>query len=88
MAEVLLFSSILSPVVMALVQLFKQINVPKTIIPIVAVVVGVLVGYAATPFTDLDVTLRLWSGGLAGLASTGLFELVTPSNGKTQGGEK
>ena len=34
-------------------------------------------------FTDLELVLRLWSGGLAGLTATGLFEI-----GKTAMQEK
>jgi hypothetical protein len=81
-AEVLIFASIISPVILALVNLVKYtIPVRKNYIPLVALVLGLVVGYAAAPFTELDLTLRLWAGGLAGLAATGLFELVTPRKG-------
>jgi Bacteriophage A118-like holin, Hol118 len=88
MEEVMLFASVLAPVVMALVQLVKQINMPKNIVPVVAVVIGLLVGLAAQPFTDFDWVLRLWSGGLAGLAATGLYQLIKPSTGYTKGGNQ
>lgn len=39
-------------------------------------VIGLLIGVVAYPFTELDLTLRLWAGGLAGLSATGLFELA------------
>ncbi|BAQ08829.1 predicted protein [Bacillus sp. OxB-1] len=47
-------------------------------------IMGIFVGFAASPFTDLDVVLRLWAGGLAGLSATGLFELVDKQDGYTK----
>lgn len=80
MEELLLFASILAPIVLALVQLIKKTitenHKMNSLLPLFALVVGLLVGLAATPFTDLDWTMRLWAGGIAGLAATGLFELV------------
>lgn len=86
MTDVLIFASILAPIILAVTELFKRtLNIPKTIIPLIAFAVGLFIGFAASPFSDLDVVLRLWSGGLAGLAATGLFELGSPSEGKTKG---
>lgn len=77
METVLLFATILAPIVVALVELIKRTatQFPSNFIPLMAFVVGVLVGLVAYPFTDLDAVLRLWAGGFAGLAATGLFEL-------------
>lgn len=77
MEEVLVFASILFPVVSALVEGVKKANIIKNvnILPIVSVLIGLALGAVAYPFTDFDLTLRLWAGGLAGLAGTGLFEL-------------
>jgi cobalamin synthase len=77
LTAVLAFATTLAVFVLALVQLAKKtINMPVNIVPVVGLVIGVLVGAAAYPFTDLDLTLRLWAGGIAGLSATGLFELV------------
>lgn len=77
LTNVLTFATVLSVFVLALVQLVKKsINLPANIVPLIGLVVGMLVGAAAYPFTDLDLTLRLWAGGLAGLSATGLFELA------------
>ncbi|WP_040948485.1 holin [Gorillibacterium massiliense] len=77
LTEVLAFASVLAVFVLALVQLVKKtINLPGNIIPLVGVLIGLGVGAAAAPFTDLGLILRLWSGGLAGLSATGLFELA------------
>ncbi|MEC0183628.1 holin [Paenibacillus peoriae] len=77
MNQVLAFASVLAVIVISLVQLVKKtINLPANVVPAVGVVIGLLIGWAASPFTDLDITLRLWAGGLAGLSATGLFELA------------
>jgi len=46
--------------------------------------VGIFIGFAASLFTDLDLVLRLWVGGLAGLSATGLFELRNKNEGYTK----
>lgn len=85
MEAVLIFATILAPIVTALVQLVKQtVSVPKNYLPLTAVVVGVLLGAGAYPFTDLDLVLRIWAGGFAGLAATGLFELGNKRDGLTK----
>lgn len=74
---VLLFGTILAPIILAALEGLKRaIPIPRNSVPLVAVVVGMLIGLATYKFTDLDWSLRLWSGALAGLSSTGLFELV------------
>ncbi|KTD85029.1 holin [Paenibacillus etheri] len=75
--DVMAFASILAVFVLALVQLFKNsINISRNAVPIIGLLIGLFIGAAAYPFTDLDIVLRLWAGGLAGLSATGLFELA------------
>ncbi|HEY4431877.1 MAG TPA: holin [Paenibacillus sp.] len=75
--DVMAFASILAVFVLALVQLVKNsLNIPRNAVPIIGLLIGLLIGAAAYPFTELDIVLRLWAGGLAGLSATGLFELV------------
>ncbi|MEK4142139.1 holin [Paenibacillus sp. FSL M7-0547] len=75
--NVLTFATLISVFVLALVQLVKTaINVPKNLLPFIGLVIGLVIGAVAYPFTDLNLTLRLWGGGLAGLSATGLFELA------------
>ncbi|AQS55303.1 holin [Novibacillus thermophilus] len=75
MEQVLIFATILAPIITALVELVKRsVPVPKNVIPAISLVIGLFVGAVAYPFTDLELVLRLWSGGLAGLAATGLFD--------------
>lgn len=82
MEEILIFATILLPIITAVTELIKKtVKIKNNFIPAVSVLVGLAIGAAAYPFTDLDTVLRLWSGGLAGLAGTGLFELVKPREG-------
>lgn len=77
MEDILTFSTVLVPIVTALVQLVKTtINMKKRFVPLTGLIIGILIGFAAQPITDLDLVLRLWAGGIAGLSATGLFELV------------
>lgn len=80
--NVLAFASLISVFVLALVQLVKTaVNVPKNLLPFIGLLIGLLIGAAAYPFTDLNLTLRLWGGGVAGLSATGLFELMFNKRG-------
>lgn len=77
LTDVMIYATTLAVFVTALVQLVKiSITIPKNAVPIVGFILGLGVGAASYPFTDLDLTLRLWAGGIAGLSATGLFELV------------
>ncbi|MNK75875.1 Phage holin [compost metagenome] len=85
LTAVLAFASVLAVFVLAMVQLVKTtVNVKKNLLPVIGLGIGLVIGAVATPFTELDLTLRLWSGGLAGLSATGLFELGKdrPGNSK------
>ncbi|QNK87732.1 holin [Sporosarcina sp. resist] len=85
MTDVLIFATILAPIILAVVQLIKvSAPIKKNYIPLIAFVVGIFIGFAASPFTDLDLVLRLWAGGLAGLSATGLFELGNKNEGYTK----
>lgn len=89
MADVLIFSAVLAPIITALIEMIKKaVNMPINFVPVLALLVGLVIGFAAQPFTDLDNVNRLWAGGLAGLAATGLFELVKQRDGETKEGAK
>jgi len=86
METILIFATVLAPIILALVELLKRtFAIKDNFIPLMALVVGLVIGLAATPFTDLDVVYRLWAGGLAGLSSTGLFELNKKREGSSKG---
>lgn len=85
MEMVLILATIILPIVLAVVELVKRTaNIPKNLLPLIALVVGLLIGAASSPFTELDIILRLWAGGFAGLAATGLFELGNSRPGTTK----
>lgn len=76
MEEVMTFASIISPIALALVQLVKKTApISNRFLPLISLLVGLLVGFIAEPFTPLDTAMRLWAGGFAGLAGAGLFSL-------------
>ncbi|RUT36328.1 holin [Paenibacillus zeisoli] len=82
---VLAFASVLTVFVLAGVQLMKRtVNVKKNLLPVLGLGIGLIVGGISFPFTDLNLTLRLWAGGLAGLSATGLFELGKNRPGNTK----
>ena len=85
MATVLIFAAVLAPIITGLVEMIKKaVNVPLNFVPVIALLVGLLIGFVAQPFTDLDYINRLWAGGLAGLASVGLFEVVKQRDGQSK----
>jgi hypothetical protein len=85
MEQVLLFATVLLPIVTALVELVKKtVNLPKNYLPLISVIVGLIVGAISYPFTDFELVLRLWAGGFAGLAGTGLFEVMNKRDGMTK----
>ncbi|TDQ39787.1 holin [Aureibacillus halotolerans] len=76
MEDILILSTTLVPIVTALVEILKRaFRVPKHMLPLLSVIVGLVLGGLAFPFMELELSLRLWAGGLAGLAGTGLFEV-------------
>ncbi|MFL6977009.1 holin [Bacillus inaquosorum] len=85
MQDVLIFATVLAPILTALVQLVKKtVKLSTNVIPALSFVIGIGLGAVAYPFTDLDLVLRLWAGGFAGLAATGLFELGAKREGTTK----
>lgn len=87
MTAILFFATILTPIITALTEVVKKaVNVPLTFVPVIALFIGLLVGFLAAPFSDLDLTMRLWAGGIAGLTATGLYEVVKQREGESKDG--
>lgn len=81
MVEILAMSTVIAPVTSGAVQVVKKAtNLNKRYLPLLAVVLGVILGTAAN-FLETDIVLRAWAGGISGLAATGLFELSKHSKG-------
>lgn len=67
-------ATILSGVTLGVVQAIKQASKINTkLLPLVAILVGMILGSLAI-FLDADLAMRMWAGGISGLAAVGLFE--------------
>ena len=85
MQQILIFTTLLAPIVAAIVQVIKgTVKLPNNALPIVSLVAGLAIGSVAFPFTDMNITLRLWAGAFAGLGGTGLYEVFTNRIGSTK----
>lgn len=85
MQQVLIFTTLLSPIVTAMVQVIKKtLKIRSNSLPILSLVVGLGVGSIAFPFTDMDIVLRIWAGAFAGLSGTGLYELIAKREGTSK----
>ena len=75
MVEILAIATVIAPVTSGVVQAVKKASgIDKRFLPLLAVIVGIFLGFAAF-FTDASLGERIWAGGISGLASVGLFEL-------------
>ena len=60
MEQVLIFATVLAPVIVALNQLVKKtFTIDKKRIGVVGLVIGLAIGAAAYPFTEMELVLRL-----------------------------
>lgn len=88
MAEVLIYTSVLTPIVIALIEVIKKAaNMKDNFIPLLSLFVGLLIGFLGQNFTELDLINSLWAGALAGLSAVGLFEVGKKREGTTKEGE-
>ena len=78
--ELLAIASFIAVFTTAFMQVFKMAfdKFPTKFVPFVALFVGIGFGYLAHISFDIEMTLpyAIWGGGIAGLASVGLFENV------------
>lgn len=75
MVNILMMATAIAAVTNGIVQAIKQTElIPNRFLPIVAIVVGLLLGSTAS-FINISLVERLWAGIISGLAATGLFEL-------------
>jgi len=76
MTEILAMATVITPIVSGVVEAVKRAtSVNDNLLPIVAILIGVILGTLATFVVDIDIASRIWAGGISGLAATGLFEL-------------
>jgi hypothetical protein len=78
MQQVLIFATLIAVVVSAFMEMIKRgfDSLNNRWIPIIAFVVGLVVGAAAYPFTEMDLVLRLWAGGISGWMASGIYETI------------
>jgi multidrug transporter EmrE-like cation transporter len=78
MNQLLLIATIIAPITTALVQVAKQTGkVKDNYLPIVALVIGLLLGLAASVLpVGVPVAYLVWAGGISGLAASGLYENI------------
>ena len=75
MVEILAMATVIAPVTAGVVEAVKRATqVDNRYLPAVATILGMGLG-AAAYFLDAELGLRVWAGGISGLASVGLFEL-------------
>lgn len=82
MEQILLYATLLAPIVTALVQGAKKfIPAEGKEILVIAILLGTTCGamYGLT-VAGTDIVLYTWGGFIAGLASAGVFELVKPKD--------
>lgn len=82
MTSVLTFATLIAIFVTLALETFKKLmegfNKPvhPSLLPAVAFLIGVAMGAIAYPFTDMELVLRLWAGGVAGWMASGLYDTV------------
>lgn len=75
MIEILAMATVIAPITSGVVQAVKKAtSINDNLLPIIAILIGAILGGGAY-FLDADLGLRIWAGGVSGLAATGLFEL-------------
>ncbi|WP_214720741.1 holin [Exiguobacterium sp. s192] len=85
MMEIMILATIIAPITTGLIEVFKQaFNFKKNFIPLIGIIIGLIIGFLAAPISEIDLYLRLWAGGLAGLSASGLYELTSKREGMTQ----
>jgi len=85
MQQVLIFATILVPVITALTELVKRtVVLSVNYIPAISFILGLVIGAVGYLFTDLQLDARLWAGGLAGLSAVGLYEVFVQRPGTTK----
>ncbi|WP_088810468.1 MULTISPECIES: holin [unclassified Listeria] len=85
--ELLAYMTFLTISTTAIVQVVKSTNkIPRHYLPLVSLMIGITVGGLATLIPGAgSISVMLWSGGLAGLGGTGLFEQFTKRDGNLKG---
>ncbi|RIL71325.1 hypothetical protein BUY49_07025 [Staphylococcus devriesei] len=92
MENIIAFATVISVITIALTQLVKQAGVPKNIVPLIAIGIGILLGgisaFIPELVTELSIGGRLLAGLISGLMATGMWETVRTRTGYTNETDK
>ncbi|PUZ30759.1 holin [Staphylococcus arlettae] len=86
MEQIIAFAGIISVITIALTEVIKRTKaIPKNIIPIISIFIGVVVG-GLTAFipeivSELSIAGRLLAGLISGLMATGIWETFKDKKG-------
>lgn len=73
---IFLIATVLVAIITAVTEVVKRaVTIPVRYLPLVSMVIGVIVGLATMPLNDYSIYVLIWSGAIAGLAASGLFDL-------------
>lgn len=74
MGEILVMATGIMGLVLGFVELVKiTFNVNERYLPLASIITGTVFGGLAF-FMDIELTIRLWAGAIAGLSASGLFD--------------
>ncbi|WP_210139269.1 holin [Staphylococcus sp. GDY8P120P] len=89
MEQIIAFAGIISVITIALTEVIKRTKaIPKNIIPIISIFIGVIVG-GLTAFipeivSELSIAGRLLAGLISGLMATGIWETFKDKKGTSE----
>lgn len=89
MEQIITFAGIISVITIALTEVIKRTKaIPKNIIPIISIFIGVVVG-GLTAFipeivSELSIAGRLLAGLISGLMATGIWETFKDKKGTSE----
>ena len=89
MEQIIAFAGVISVITIALTEVIKRTKaIPKNIIPIISIFIGVVVG-GLTAFipeivSELSIAGRLLAGLISGLMATGIWETFKDKKGTSE----
>lgn len=81
--EMLALASALAVIVPLAISAVKSaFNIPNNVIPLVAILLGAVLGGLSLPlFPEVSVFMLIWAGAIAGAGGVGVREVVTQREG-------
>ncbi len=66
-----IYDVVLIPLIMGLVELFKQVGISKKILPIISLTLGIVIGVVY--LAEMDLKQGILVGAMLGLSASGLY---------------